>query len=220
MSLRLHGHPLSSFCWKALTALYEDDAEFEFVLVDLSDPEAAARFRRISPLGMMPALEDTEAGRVVLESSLVIEHLDLRRGESRFLPADPAAAQEVRFWDRFYDLYVQGPMQRIVADRLRPAAARPIRRGARPRTASGSLCPCGRRDGRPDLGGRRGVHPGRLRGCAGADLRREGRTLFAGPSGPDRLSRAAGGAAQLRPRPGRGRALRPHVPDRLSGGPA
>ncbi|WP_337186122.1 glutathione S-transferase family protein [Phenylobacterium sp.] len=124
MTLRFHGHPLSSFCWKALTALYEDGAEFEFVQVDLADPESAARFRRISPLGMMPALEDAEAGRVVLESSLVIEHLDLRRGAARFLPADPAAAQEVRFWDRFYDLYVQGPMQRIVADRLRPAAAR------------------------------------------------------------------------------------------------
>lgn len=27
---------------------------------------------------------------------------------------------DTRLWDRFYDLYVQVPMQKIVTDRLRP----------------------------------------------------------------------------------------------------
>ena len=37
------------------------------------------------------------------------------------LPADPELALEVRLWDRFFDLYVSVPMQKIVVDRLRPS---------------------------------------------------------------------------------------------------
>ena len=37
------------------------------------------------------------------------------------MPEEAEAARDVRLWDRVFDLYVQGPMQRIVADRLRPA---------------------------------------------------------------------------------------------------
>lgn len=43
MSLKLHFHPLSSFCWKALIALYENDTPFTPHLVDLGNPEAAGR---------------------------------------------------------------------------------------------------------------------------------------------------------------------------------
>ena len=35
MTLRLHYHPLSSFCWKVLVALYENDTPFEPVFVNL-----------------------------------------------------------------------------------------------------------------------------------------------------------------------------------------
>ena len=35
MSLTLHYHPLSSFCWKALMALYENDTPFTPKLVNL-----------------------------------------------------------------------------------------------------------------------------------------------------------------------------------------
>jgi glutathione S-transferase len=38
----------------------------------------------------------------------------------RFIPQDADAAREVRFWDRFFDLYLQVPMQKIVGDRIRP----------------------------------------------------------------------------------------------------
>jgi len=44
MSLMLYYHPLSSFCWKALIALYENDTPFTPQLVDLSnETERAAR---------------------------------------------------------------------------------------------------------------------------------------------------------------------------------
>ena len=39
----------------------------------------------------------------------------------RFVPADADRAWQTRMWDRFYDHYVQEPMQKIVGDRLRPA---------------------------------------------------------------------------------------------------
>jgi glutathione S-transferase len=35
------------------------------------------------------------------------------------LPAEVAACLEARLWDRFFDHYVQFPMQKIVTDRLR-----------------------------------------------------------------------------------------------------
>jgi glutathione S-transferase len=57
----------------------------------------------------------------VAESTIIIEFLDARYGgPTRFLPADVNRAWQARMWDRFYDHYVQEPMQKIVADRLRP----------------------------------------------------------------------------------------------------
>lgn len=43
MSLKLYYHPLASFCWKALIALYETGAPFEPHLVDLGDRPSFAR---------------------------------------------------------------------------------------------------------------------------------------------------------------------------------
>jgi glutathione S-transferase len=57
----------------------------------------------------------------VAESTIIIEFLDAHYpGPTRFLPADVDRAWQTRMWDRFYDHYVQEPMQKIVADRLRP----------------------------------------------------------------------------------------------------
>lgn len=125
MTLRFHGHPLSSFCWKALIALYENDTPFEFVHLELGDPEAAAAFAKLWPMAKMPVLEDLERNLTLPETSIIIEHLDrIRPGPVRFIPADPDAAREARLWDRFYDQYVMAPMQAIVANRLRPAESR------------------------------------------------------------------------------------------------
>src|SRR3546814_2709205 len=46
---------------------------------------------------------------------------DLYPGGTRLVPADADLARQTRLCDRFYDLYVQEPMQKIVTDRLRPA---------------------------------------------------------------------------------------------------
>jgi len=121
MSLILHSHPLSSFCWKVLIALYENRTPFESRLVDLGDSQGRAKFAALWPVAKMPVLEDKARGAVVPETTPIIDYLDAHHpGPVRFVPEEPGRARDVRLWDRVYDLYVQVPMQKIVGDRLRP----------------------------------------------------------------------------------------------------
>jgi glutathione S-transferase len=121
MALILHYHPLSSFCWKALIPLYEKGLEFERELIDFGNPESAGAFRDLWPIGKMPVLVDTGRGETVPEATIIAEYLDLHfPGPSPLLPDDKATALEVRLRDRFFDLYVHHPMQKIVGDKLRP----------------------------------------------------------------------------------------------------
>jgi glutathione S-transferase len=122
MSLKLYFHPLSSFCQKALIAFYENDTPFEPHIVDLSDETSSAEFKKIWPLGKFPVLRDDAKDRTVPESSIIIEYLGLHYpGRTQLVPADVDLARQTRLRDRFYDLYVQLPMQKVVGDKLRPA---------------------------------------------------------------------------------------------------
>jgi glutathione S-transferase len=121
MSLRLYFHPLASFCHKPLIALYENAIPFEPVIVDLGDEASRAAFRAVWPMAKMPVLRDDARDRTVAESTIIVEYLDTYYpGATRFLPAEVDRAWQTRMWDRFYDHYVQEPMQKIVTDRLRP----------------------------------------------------------------------------------------------------
>lgn len=125
MSLTLHFHPLASFCWKTLIAFYENGTPFEPVIVDLGDPVSREAFLKLTPIGKMPVLRDEARDMTVPESTIVIDYLDrLYPGRARLMPADPDLALQVRLADRFYDFYVHEPMQRVVADYLRPADRR------------------------------------------------------------------------------------------------
>ena len=124
MALTLYIHPLASFCHKALIALYENDTEFETQIVDLADPNSAAALLDKWPVGKIPVLHDGKAGRTVPETSIIIEYLQAHYpGPLQLLPSDPDQLLQVRLWDRFYDLYVSVPMQKIVTDRIRPTGA-------------------------------------------------------------------------------------------------
>jgi glutathione S-transferase len=121
MSLTLYYHPLSSFCWKVLIALYENDTPFTPVSVDLGNADERAGLLKLWPIGKFPVLRDEAKGRVIPESSIIIEYLDNHYpGTTRFIPADTDLARQTRLRDRFYDLYVHLPMQKVVGDRLRP----------------------------------------------------------------------------------------------------
>lgn len=119
MTVRLYYHPLASFCWKALIALYENETPFEPILVDLGDEASRAAFLAVYPVGKFPVIE--EGGRIVPGSSSVIEYLAAHHpGKAQLVPQDADAALDVRIWDRFHDSYVHEQMQKIVLDRLRP----------------------------------------------------------------------------------------------------
>ena len=122
MSLTLHFHPLASFCQKALVALYENDTPFTPKLVDLSSEAERAALLKLWPIGKFPVLRDDIRDQTIPESSIIIEYLDRHHpGRVRFIPDDADRAWQTRLRDRFYDLYVHEPMQKIVLDRLRPA---------------------------------------------------------------------------------------------------
>jgi glutathione S-transferase len=125
MSLTLHFHPLSSFCWKTLIALYENGTPFSANQVDLGNPAERDALLKLSPIGRFPVLEDRARGEVVPESSVIIEYLDRHYpGRIRFIPAEHEAAMQTRLRDRFLDLYIHLQMQKIVGDRLRPEGAK------------------------------------------------------------------------------------------------
>jgi glutathione S-transferase len=120
MSLTLHFHPLASYCWKVLIALYENDTPFTPRMVDLSSESERAALLKLWGIGKFPVLRDDVRGQTVPESSVIIEYLDRHYpGATRFIPADFERAWQTRLSDRFYDLYVHEPMQRIVGDRMR-----------------------------------------------------------------------------------------------------
>jgi len=122
MSLTLHFHPLSSFCHKVLIALYENDTPFRPNIVNLQDETERAALCKLWPIGKFPVLEDHARDWSVSESSIIIEYLDQHfPGKSRLVPQDADLARQMRFRDRFFDLYIHLPMQKVVGDRLRQA---------------------------------------------------------------------------------------------------
>jgi glutathione S-transferase len=125
MRLKLYYHPLASYCWKPLIALYENAISFTPILVDLGDEKSRQAFLEIWPMGEFPVLRDEARDRLIPQSSAIIEYLGLHfSGPVAMLPDDPDKAIEARLWDRFLDSSVMESMSKIVNDALRPAGAK------------------------------------------------------------------------------------------------
>lgn len=121
MALVFYHHPLASFCHKVLIALYENGTDFESRVVDLGDADSRADLFRFWPVGKIPLLRDEALDSTVPETTIMIEYLDRHYpGPVSLLPEEIDRALRVRLWDRFFDCYVQVPMQKIVADSMRP----------------------------------------------------------------------------------------------------
>ncbi|MDH4987987.1 glutathione S-transferase family protein [Aminobacter anthyllidis] len=121
MALTLYLHPLASFCHKVLIALYENGTEFNQVIVDLGDPGETAALTARWPVGKIPVLHDGARDRIVPETSIIIEYLQQHYpGPTPMLPTDAEHQLDARLWERFFDLYISVPMQKIVTDRIRP----------------------------------------------------------------------------------------------------
>ncbi len=210
MTLTLYLHPLASFCHKVLIALYEAGTPFKPQIVDLGNPAEHARYLEVWPVGKIPVLHDSVRDRTVPETSVIIEYLGQHYpGAQPLIPRDDALALEARLWDRFFDLYVQVPMQKIVTDTLR-ASGENDRRGV----------PMRKRRSRPPM-----ILPNATSGTGALPLGKASRSPPAPPrppllcrdrgpvrrhaSKPRRLFRAPAGAPLLPAHAGRGAALFP-----------
>jgi len=113
-----YAHPFSSYCQKVLIALYENGVDFDYRM--LEEPGVGEEMACLAPpLGKFPVLVD--AGKTIVESSSIIEHLQIHHpGPVTLIPADPDAAVEVRTMDRIFDNYVMNAMQPLVNNMLRP----------------------------------------------------------------------------------------------------
>ncbi len=121
MPLTLYYHPLSSFCWKVLIALYEADLPFESRLVNLGDPVDRAAFEAVWPLAKFPVLRDNMRGRTIPESSIIIDYLARTEpSAASLMPSDPDLATQTRLIDRLIDGYIHVPFQQVVSERTRP----------------------------------------------------------------------------------------------------
>lgn len=117
----LYHHPLSSFCWKVLIALYEADVSFEPRVVNLGDPADRAAFQAVWPLARFPVLRDEARGRTIPESSIIVEYLARTEPTAATLvSSDADVALRTRLLDRLIDDTIHRPLQQVVADRLRP----------------------------------------------------------------------------------------------------
>jgi glutathione S-transferase len=122
VSLEFFGHPFSSYTQKVLIALWADETEFEYKMLDQDHPENFEELKRHSPFGLFPLLLDD--GRPVIETTCIIEHLQAQHpGKNRWIP-EGELGRRVRLLDRFFDLHVMNNMSVPVFDALRPEESR------------------------------------------------------------------------------------------------
>jgi glutathione S-transferase len=97
--LKIHGHPNSINVRKVLWLCAELDLPYlredwggygQFRSLD----EPA--FRALTPVGMIPVIEDGEA--VIWESNTILRYLTAKAGRTDLLPADPAGRARIESW--------------------------------------------------------------------------------------------------------------------------
>ncbi len=86
--MKLYFHPLACALATRI-ALYEAGADAEFVQVDSKTKRtlAGADFRRINPLGMVPALE-LDSGDIICENAAVLQYVARRSPTAHLAPTD------------------------------------------------------------------------------------------------------------------------------------
>lgn len=120
--IEIYGHPFSSYTWKVLIPLWENDTPFTFRMLGPDDPENGAQFARLWPVGKFPLLVDGD--RIVPESTAIIDYLDAHHpGPVRLVP-EGEAGLEARLMDRIFDNHVMANMLRFVVDAIKPPERR------------------------------------------------------------------------------------------------
>jgi glutathione S-transferase len=140
VALTLYYHPLASFCWKVLIALYENAAAFDKRIIDLGKEKDRAELLAVWPMGKFPVIRDHTRNREFAETTIIIEYLDhFFAGKRPLIPENWEDALQARLWDRICDNYLQAPMQQIVGDHLRGAKGDVSKERATLETAYGMI---------------------------------------------------------------------------------
>lgn len=129
----VYGAPVSPFVRKVRVALAEKNIPYELtpVMPGSDDPQ----FRRLSPLGKIPAFSDDQIG--LADSSVICAYLDRRYPTPALLPAEPAAYANALWLEEyadsalfhictegvFFERIVKGRMRGVPADEAKVAAA-------------------------------------------------------------------------------------------------
>lgn len=94
--IRLHGVPLSGHVHKVELFLRLLGLPFDYVQAP-REVWASEAFRRLSPLGQIPVLED--GGLVLVDSNAILVYLAARYApDGPWMPRDPAGAAQVQRW--------------------------------------------------------------------------------------------------------------------------
>lgn len=118
MTIELFAHPFSSYCQKALIAFYENDIPFAYRM--LEEPGVGDESATLWPMKRFPIVRHN--GRVVFETSIIIEYLQLHYpGPIELIPREPDVALQVRMLDRLFDNYIMTPQGKIAVEAARPA---------------------------------------------------------------------------------------------------
>jgi glutathione S-transferase len=102
--LTVHQHPLSTFGRRIRMALLEKGVEARFVDVDMAHrAHQKAEYLAINPYGRVPAVID-EQGRILYESTAILEYLEARYPAPALVPSDPWERGEVAMHIKLCDL--------------------------------------------------------------------------------------------------------------------
>lgn len=104
--MKLYNLSLSPYASRVRIAIYAKNLPIE--IVSAPGGTGSAEFKKINPLGKVPALEVD--GQVVIESEVIVEYLEDRFPTPSLRPADPLARARMRALSRFADLYLATPL--------------------------------------------------------------------------------------------------------------
>ncbi len=112
--LRLHGFAASNYHNVVKAVLIEKELAFEEVS---AYPPADKAYASKNPTGRFPCLE-TEDGKLLGESKVILNYLEEAYPEIRLLPGDPLGRARVRELMDIIDLYLEWPARQLYPEAL------------------------------------------------------------------------------------------------------
>ena len=109
--LRLYRFPFSTNVERVALALAHKGVEVESIWIDPADRSEVVR---VSGQELVPVLVDD--GRVIADSTAILEHLEERFPEPRLYPVEPARRTELRLFVDWFNRVWKRPPNQIVAE--------------------------------------------------------------------------------------------------------